>query len=371
MHISGDPACHPDDERLGEAVVHAAAAVAPAGSDAAAVAAVLWTADRLSARRRGTTVTGDTYVKSRHGPAPAGFECAAARLNADGSLAGLTACRPARPILAPSDRRLLEEAAAAANAVGPQAWLDTTRTSIPDWVQTPYCGPLDVQPPPQLLNDPADTLPLPPCPPIVVSAPPVTRPRCRALDEHLVEASADRVGWLDACAVLGILPPRRPLLRCGAAGRLAAAARSLPDGYTLVLLDAWRTVEQQQALIGHCGADAEFAASAGPDSIRPPHTTGGAVDVTLAYDGVPLALGTDYDAFAPEAALDACETSPGPVRDLRRLLAVTLTAAGLAGYKPEWWHWSYGDDVWAAARHRSGLYDICSKPAVGSLRAAG
>ena len=68
-------------------------------------------------------------------------------------------------------------------------------------------------------------------------------------------------------------------------------------------------------------------------------------------------IGTDYDAFEPEAALEAFESGPdGVIRRLRRLLANSMMRSGFARYSPEWWHWSYGDDVWAAAMGTSALY---------------
>ena len=89
-----------------------------------------------------------------------------------------------------------------------------------------------------------------------------------------------------------------------------------------------------------------------------PHTTGGAVDLTLAHEGVALALGTDFDSFddaahllALESVGDDDEAHRRVARDLRRLLGQVLTGAGLAPYPLEWWHWSYGEQRWAA-QHR-------------------
>ena len=364
MHIAGDCACHPADERLGEAVLYAAAATDPTDDpyDAvAAVAAVLWTADRLGLARHGETVTGAAYSKRRRGPAPTSLDCVVGRLAADGSLAGLVPCRSAVELPAVS-LALLDEAAAAANTLGTKHWLESTRRSIPNWAAASSAAPLDPTPPKRLLTEPspavAATLP-PFSEPVPVQDPPTTRGRTRALDEPLVDAAAcPGVNWLDAYATLGILPPRRPLLRASAAGRLAAAAVALPEGFTLVLLDAWRTIAEQQTLVNHSNPSSSYVASVTSNGIRPPHTTGAAIDVTLAHRGVPLALGTDYEAFEEAAALDALEPSASTARTLRRLLAAVLTDAGFASYRPEWWHWSYGDDVWGAANHRSGLYDI-------------
>lgn len=164
---------------------------------------------------------------------------------------------------------------------------------------------------------------------------------------------------LDAYAELDILPPRILKARGQVGIRLLAVRNSLPDGFDLVVLDGYRTLAEQQALIDHYQAASEFVASTSPDAMRPPHTTGGAVDLTLSWHGEPLAIGTDYDAFEPEATLEVFELGPdSAVRRLRRLLAGRMTQAGFARYSPEWWHWSYGDDVWAAKAGRCALYEI-------------
>ena len=86
------------------------------------------------------------------------------------------------------------------------------------------------------------------------------------------------------------------------------------------------------------------------------------MDLTLTWNGTPLALGTAFDAFKPEAALHALESVESVDRELRRILAGALLSAGLVPYELEWWHWSYGDDVWAAAKGRDALYEIAPSP---------
>ena len=130
-----------------------------------------------------------------------------------------------------------------------------------------------------------------------------------------------------------------------------------------VVLDTWRNLRQQQALRGHYRAEDEHVASTDPAAMQPPHATGAAVGLTLGYDGAALALGTGYDAFCDNARLNAFEHTPGTERSLRRLLSNVMLNAGLAACQPEWWRWSYGDDVWAAANTRPALYGLCAGPA--------
>ncbi|MGY1604703.1 M15 family metallopeptidase [Geodermatophilus sp. SYSU D00815] len=150
--------------------------------------------------------------------------------------------------------------------------------------------------------------------------------------------------------------PARTLLRQGLAERLVDADAALPAPFSLVVLDGWRSLDFQRELLDYYSGRHEdldgFVSDPGDADLAPPHVTGGAVDLTLAHDGRPLALGTDFDAFEGAAAVDRFE-APGAddlVRRLRRLLAGALTAQGLAPLAEEWWHWSYGDQRWAVCR---------------------
>src|SRR5690606_27637802 len=115
-------------------------------------------------------------------------------------------------------------------------------------------------------------------------------------------------------------------VREGVAERLARAAAALPDGLTLVVWDGYRTIDTQAALYDAYLAELAMvhpdwpAAALEEAAARyvtppsrapgapPPHLTGGAVDLTLGDgDGRPLDLGTDFDAFVPEAGARALE----------------------------------------------------------------
>jgi D-alanyl-D-alanine dipeptidase len=173
-------------------------------------------------------------------------------------------------------------------------------------------------------------------------------------------------------AVEGVLPvhrvyaqlpfrcmPPTVLLRQTLVERLVAAHDFLPEPFSLVVIDGWRSLAFQQELLGYYSTMHEsldgYVSDPDDTTLLPPHVTGGAVDLTLAHEGRPLALGTDFDAFHAEAAVDWFEngaSSPSEaadlVRGLRRLLASALTAHGLAPLPEEWWHWSFGDQRWAA-----------------------
>ena len=157
--------------------------------------------------------------------------------------------------------------------------------------------------------------------------------------------------------------PPEMRLRRGVVERLLQAQEALPQGYSLVVLDGWRTPRFQGDLLAYyreqTGEALDGYVSDPASSTRmAPHTTGGAVDLTLAHEGVALALGTDFDSFddaahllALESVGDDDEAHRRVARDLRRLLGQVLTGAGFAPYPLEWWHWSYGEQRWAA-QHR-------------------
>ena len=149
----------------------------------------------------------------------------------------------------------------------------------------------------------------------------VDQPSCDFLSEPLVEVPvSDKIAYLDAYRQLGVMPARAARLRSGCLDRLRLAASCLPSNFGLVLLDTYRTLTDQIALGEFYGANsvsAGFVARVG-GRYRSPHTTGGAVDLTLSWQGLPLALGTDFDSFSDEATTDAFEV-PGADRQIKLL----------------------------------------------------
>lgn len=87
----------------------------------------------------------------------------------------------------------------------------------------------------------------------------------------------------------------------------------------------------------------------------PPHSTGAALDLTLAdADGQALDMGSAIDetsmrAYPRHYAAD--ETSSGRCYHQRRqLLDEVMRLAGFAQHPNEWWHYSLGDQLWAWQR---------------------
>lgn len=149
------------------------------------------------------------------------------------------------------------------------------------------------------------------------------------------------------------MPPTQQA-RAGLVERLRRASANLPTDFALAVIDAHRTRQFQAELQAYYRAQTkqpldDFVSDPYSTSVVPPHVTGGAVDLTLAWRGAVLGLGTDFDEFLTESAPAALESiaHPDTARDLRRLLASVLSAEHLVVIHSEWWHWSYGDQWWA------------------------
>lgn len=171
------------------------------------------------------------------------------------------------------------------------------------------------------------------------------------------------------------------LLRETLAKKLALAAGILPEDYSLLIFDALRPLRVQRAIYEQFrsrflrekpGISEEELAALLDDFVakpvkrleRPaPHTTGGAVDLTLCKDGLPLDMGTGFDDLTDLAHTDALEYDCPPAleaaRDNRRLLYNLMTSVGFVNYRCEWWHYAYGERQWAVLTGKSPFYGFC------------
>lgn len=179
-------------------------------------------------------------------------------------------------------------------------------------------------------------------------------------------------------------------LRSGVIQRLLLAQASLQrrDGtLRLAIFDGWRPLAVQQFMVDTtiaeqckrvdldpCSPSAErdrivaevsrfWAPPSEDPATPPPHSTGAAVDLTLALaDGTPLEMGGAIDAIGavsePEhyAQLAADDPSGDAAQwhHRRRLLQDVMAEAGFARHPNEWWHFSYGDQLWAWLQQQPG-----------------
>lgn len=99
-----------------------------------------------------------------------------------------------------------------------------------------------------------------------------------------------------------------------------------------------------------------WAAPTTSESGPSPHSTGGAVDLTIYQNrnAEPLYMGSIFDDVTELAHTDYYELkttlqaySDVEARLNRRLLYWVMTEAGFANNPNEWWHFSWGDQMWA------------------------
>jgi D-alanyl-D-alanine dipeptidase len=152
--------------------------------------------------------------------------------------------------------------------------------------------------------------------------------------------------------------------------------RALSAGLELFLFDAWRPravqayfhdvwmphelLRRDPSLSGARlmeEVERYWAAPSADENSPAPHATGGAVDLTLRWkDGEALWMGSLFDDVTALAARDRFETlspdnfsfSDQEARANRRLLHWLMMEEGFAGHPEEWWHFSWGDQMWAA-----------------------
>jgi D-alanyl-D-alanine dipeptidase len=189
-------------------------------------------------------------------------------------------------------------------------------------------------------------------------------------------------------------------LREGVIERLLLAQRLLQDrspGDRLAIFDAWRPLAVQRFMVAYAIAEecqrrgvephqrnpeldaveqevGRFWAPPSDDpATPPPHSTGAAVDLTLAGpDGTPLDLGSPIDAIGPVSEPDhfavvAREASDPRLRSQAALfqqrrdrLAAVMLEVGFAQHPNEWWHFSHGDQLWAwRTGHHQAIYGRC------------
>ncbi|MBD2093716.1 D-alanyl-D-alanine dipeptidase [Trichocoleus sp. FACHB-591] len=84
----------------------------------------------------------------------------------------------------------------------------------------------------------------------------------------------------------------------------------------------------------------------------PPHSTGAAVDVTLVdASGAPVNMGSPIDEISPRSFPDFFADQPEPEAQQhhqnRQLLKQVMTSASFLQHMNEWWHFSWGDQLWA------------------------
>ncbi len=167
-------------------------------------------------------------------------------------------------------------------------------------------------------------------------------------------------------------------LRAGVAERLLKAKKMLNvmpgcEGWNLKIWDGFRTLKTQAILYDNYWEELKvknpswsekvlreaveiFVAPPSHDKKLPaPHNTGGAVDLTIVdADRVEIDMGTKFDEFDFRSFTDHFAGSAGEKERIynenRMLLKKLLESVGFVNYHEEWWHFSFGDQNWAAEK---------------------
>lgn len=157
-------------------------------------------------------------------------------------------------------------------------------------------------------------------------------------------------------------------VRLSVAKRLEMAAANLPHGFSLVILDGWRSERLQRSIHAYFRSTMDSSTDPGKYAFdldggtRPdfptddaPHRTGGAVDVCIAcLDGSVWPMGSDFDEPTDRSRTAAFEDADSVARLGRRMLHFVMLSAGFTNYPEEWWHYDYGNAFW---RHYGRLSD--------------
>jgi D-alanyl-D-alanine dipeptidase len=186
---------------------------------------------------------------------------------------------------------------------------------------------------------------------------------------HLLNRVVERengdplVDMREHCPSVRVLRPQViPYIRRTVAEMCERAARLLPPGHYLGLVEAWRPIERQQRIYDFFWDSAVEAFPhrdhralrrtvcrwiAPTDQKAPPgHCTGAAIDVWLVDDRNEIIdVTSPYDRFhaAPTYTLGLSETA----QRNRMVLVDTMLSVGFSNCRDEWWHYSFGDAGWA------------------------
>ncbi len=181
------------------------------------------------------------------------------------------------------------------------------------------------------------------------------------------------------------------VLRTSVIKRLIEAQQYLAEikpHLQLALFDAWRPISVQEFMFNYTiqetcksrGIDindhssktiiTEIIAEVGNfwarptynSSTPPPHSTGAAIDLTLAdKSGNPLDMGGEIDFIGAKSRPDFYEKESLRMpcskyqvfHERRSLLLSVMEQAGFVQHPNEWWHFSYGDQLWSLFSNQS------------------
>lgn len=154
------------------------------------------------------------------------------------------------------------------------------------------------------------------------------------------------------------------LVRESVAKKLANVAKNLPNDLQLQIDSGYRSRSSQESIwqtrFGQFGHNYKNTRNLvfDPEKGIPPHTTGGAVDVSLIERSThsEINLSEPFSKFYTEPQLRSNKISER-AQELRLLLNKLMLKEKFAPNKTEYWHFSYGDEMWANFYHLDTMYD--------------
>lgn len=148
------------------------------------------------------------------------------------------------------------------------------------------------------------------------------------------------------------------MVREGVAKKLLQAQEYLPKGIKFKIVEGYRSPKIQQEIFkwqkkefkkqnpewSEDKLQIETSKFIAPPENIPPHSTGGAIDITLVDEiGNELDMGTLINGGYNGACFTNAENISEIARKNRNILILALGKVGFVNYPAEWWHWSYGD----------------------------
>ena len=202
------------------------------------------------------------------------------------------------------------------------------------------------------------------------------------IDEELVEVPND-------CGI--IIEMKYPLLNMENAfnkclvrkevlNRLLEAKKYLPKGVTFKIWDAYRSLSLQEEIFKKYKEDiikifnlenlnekdqiniiSKYVSLPSNNADIPPlHTTGGSVDLTLAYEETKkeLDIGVNFDEFSilTKSSIFEQKGMNKKIRKNRRILYNSMIKAGFTNLPSEIWHYDYGNRAWAFYKNTTAIY---------------
>ncbi len=149
------------------------------------------------------------------------------------------------------------------------------------------------------------------------------------------------------------------------------------SGWRLQIFDAYRPLSVQQFMVDYTFQTVAAKAGLNPATMTeaerqavlaqvyefwaeplidpaapPPHSTGAAIDLTLVDEtGTPVEMGSAIDELSPcsypNYFANRVEMDERSYHLHRQLLYDSMAAGGFMRHPKEWWHFSYGDQLWA------------------------